>query len=83
MTPHLIDIPYVLMKHESKSQLDAKLKQMEKEGKDVSEASITKYFDQLDSPVVQAFIQHPMSTQNEEKFLKSFNRPSFDDPSRT
>ena len=31
-TPHLDNIPYVLMKHESKSQLDAKLKQLEKEG---------------------------------------------------
>ena len=65
LTPCLVDIPYVLMKHESKSQLDAKLKQIEKEGKDVSEASITKYFEHLDSPAIQAFIQHPTSTDNE------------------
>ena len=57
LTLDLGNIPYALMIHQSKSQLNSKIKQARKEADDEVECSITNYFNYIDTENVQKFIE--------------------------
>ena len=82
LTPNMIhyEKAYPLMVHQSKSQLEAKLKNEEKEPTYDNECSFTKYFENIDSEPVQNFIAWPSEDHYEDNFKTAFSFTSHDDP---
>ena len=82
LTPNMIHYKkaYPLMVHQSKSQLEAKLKNEEKEPTYDNECSFTKYFENIDSEPVQNFIAWPSEDHYEDNFKTAFSFTSHDDP---
>jgi hypothetical protein len=79
-TPDMGLFPCDLIQYQSTSAIETMIK---KAGYDrVTESLLMKYFNELDSPAVEAFLKHPMHPNCKAAFLNHFTYLSHDDSTK-